>query len=165
MMRKNGFTLIELVVVICITALLLSWGVPAFSTWKKKHDVEAQIVRLFNDLQSARLTAYSKKSVTGVVWTAGSSFNSYQIRTDSDNDGVLDAAPADKTLSSVNSKFPIVPSSNTVGSVVFDGKGFHTTGAVTFSIATNTGAATDCVTVSKLRIIVGKMNGTTCSPK
>ena len=65
MKKERGFTLVELMVVVSITVLLLAWGIPSYSTWKKKHDIENQMVQLYSDLQFGRMTAYGRQSRIG----------------------------------------------------------------------------------------------------
>jgi prepilin-type N-terminal cleavage/methylation domain-containing protein len=182
-MRKNkGFTLVELMVVVSIMALLLSWGIPAYGTWKKKHDVESQITKLYNDLQFTRLTAYSQKVITGVCWTnntAGTtSFTSYETVKDGDNNNTITnnydpsaTSPSGSVLSIVHSKYSI-NSSSQLANLSFDGRGFVNnsdplppTLPLTFSITSSLGANPDCVIVSYTTISVGKMTNGTCTPK
>ena len=68
MKKESGFTLVELMVVVSITVLLLAWGIPSYSTWNTKHDIENQMVQLYSDLQFGRMTAYGSKVVGGVLW-------------------------------------------------------------------------------------------------
>ena len=76
MKKESGFTLVELMVVVSITVLVLAWGIPSYSTWKKKHDIENQMVQLYSDLQFGRMTAYGSKVVSGVCWGTGASITS-----------------------------------------------------------------------------------------
>jgi len=171
MRKQGGFTLVELMVVVSITILLLAWGVPSYSSWKKKHEVENQVFQLYSDLQFARMNAYSHKAVSGIWWNAGTSLTSYQIRSDKDGDQAInDSGGYVQIGNTVTSKYTIgitTPSGST-DSVTFDGRGFlvsPTPPPVVFYISPNYGAANDCVEVSSTRITVGKKNGSTCSPK
>jgi len=160
-MRKAvGFTLTEVVVVIGVFAILISFGVPAYSRWKSKHDVEADIHRLYSDLQFARMKAYSEKVVWGVSWST-SPFSGYQVKHDSNNDGdINDAAPTDTVASSVTLRNPVTPNV-ALASASFDGRGFCNN-LLSFYIVNSTGAAKDCVAVSSTRIELGKWNGANC---
>jgi type IV fimbrial biogenesis protein FimT len=164
MKKQAGFTLIELMVTVSIVVLLLTWGVPSYSKWKKKHDVENQVVQLYSDLQFARMNAYTSKVITGLWWGSATSITSYSIRFDSDNDGTID-----KNLQTVNPYSAItysVSGGGTPTSVDFDTRGFGpATNSVTFSVAPNQGASVDCVVASYTRITLGKMSGTTCVQK
>jgi len=181
MMQQRGFTLIELMVVVSITLLLLGWGIPSYSTWKKQHDVENQMIQLYSDLQFGRMYAYGNKVTAGVWWGGGNSIQSYQIRYDNSNppNYVIDDTGIDKQIGSTVSVMPDVgaitvtcsPAGNQ-NSVNFDGRGFlssaygvDTASSLTFSVAPDYGAGIDCVAVSFTQIILGKMNEGTCKQK
>ncbi|MGA2401618.1 MAG: GspH/FimT family pseudopilin [Syntrophobacteraceae bacterium] len=168
MKKESGFTLIELMVVVSITMLLLVWGIPSYSSWKKKHDIENQMVQLYGDLQFGRMTAYGNKVVSGVWWGGGSSFNSYQIRSDANSNGNIDDTGTDTKIGATVSPKCAITASATQNSVSFDGRGFwnpSNANPITFYVASSSGAAIDCVTVSSTRITLGKMNGGVCNPK
>ena len=153
MKREGGFTLVELMVVVSITVLLLAWGIPSYSTWKKKHDIENQMVQLYSDLQFGRMTAYGSKVYRGYGGEGTQHFNSYQIRSDADNDsdyrrnrhrppdrGNCDPQPVQSAIT--------VNPPGTQNSVSFDGRGFLSPAAITsitFSATPSSGAAIDCV--------------------
>jgi prepilin-type N-terminal cleavage/methylation domain-containing protein len=180
MKHERGFTLVELMVVVSITVLLLAWGIPSYSTWKKKHDIENQMVQLYSDLQLGRMTAYGDKSVSGVLWGGGASFTSYQIMYDKNNNGTIDNGAAQVpgtgavTVKSDVGAIAVATSPATPGqlSVSFDSRGFlytanapDTATQITFYVAPSSGAAMDCVTVRSTRISLGKWNGAGCAPK
>ncbi len=166
MRKQSGFTLVELMVVVSITILLLAWGVPSYSSWKKKHEVENQVFQLYSDLQFARMNAYSHKIASGICWAGGTSLTSYTIRSDSNDNGQIDDSGGFTQIGNgVTSKYTIT-SNVSETSVTFDGRGFLSPNTpVMFYISPNYGAANDCVGVSSTRITVGKKNGSTCSPK
>lgn len=154
MRQRGGFTLVELVVVIGLFLLMLSAGVPVYSTWKKKQDTESQIRKLYSDLQFARMKAYSEKVVYGVWWGANNPFSSYSVRRDTNGDGV-----PDQDVYSVALKLPVT-SKASQQNITFDGRGFATV-LNSLYINSGTNAATDCVSVSRTRIMPGKWNGRT----
>jgi len=172
MKKERGFTLVELMVVVSITVLLLAWAIPSYSTWKKKHDIENQMIQLYSDLQFGRMTAYGNKVVSGILWGGGASFNSYRIMTDSQNTGTIDngATQLGATVSVGSRVPPIVPSA-TQQSVSFDNRGFlYTTTAdsapsVYFYVTPSSGAVVDCVNVTSTKITLGIMKAGSCSPK
>lgn len=169
MRNSKGFTLTEVMVVVGISVLLMVWGMPAFSTWKRKHDVENQVLKLYSDLQYARLTAYSQKVVAGVWWGANENFTVYQVRTDDNGNGnindSLGSGGDTQVGATVTSPWTITASVDQ-NSVSFDGRGFLSPSSpMTFSIASTTGASVNCVSVSSTRIYVGKMNAGACTPQ
>ena len=159
-------------VVVAISALLLAWGIPAFSTWNSRHTVEAEIAQLFSDLQYARMSAYGSKNLTGIYWGGGASMTQYTIMTNMNANATTIDIGATQAGGAVNtSKYPLTltPSQN---SVSFDGRGLLYTGCandtatqITFYISPDYGAGTDCVSVTLTRILSGKWNGTTCNPR
>ena len=56
-MKKNGFSLIELLVVMIILGIVASLGTVSFTGWVRKHDLESQVKEMYTDLMNARLTA------------------------------------------------------------------------------------------------------------
>ncbi|MGO9021320.1 MAG: Tfp pilus assembly protein FimT/FimU [Syntrophobacteraceae bacterium] len=185
MKEERGFTLVELMVVVSITVLLLAWGVPSYSTWKKKHDIENQMVQLYSDLQFGRMTAYGRKVVAGVYWGTGAGIPTttlYQIRYDASNplnNSIEDTGTDVQIGAAVTLKYPITISANengvsvTQNSASFDGRGFlNYTGnpadpatQIIFSVSSSYGAAMDCVNVTSTKITLGKMISGSCSPK
>ncbi len=177
MKNESGFTLVELMVVVAITCLLLTWGIPSYSTWNKKHNIENQMVQLYSNLQFARMNAYSSKVVSGVWWGSGASLLSYQIRYDANNNGTID----DDAGALIGPKMTMAPQAPVTvaftpavaqNSVSFDGRGFLNVAAtadpaaqVTFFVASGSGAATDCVIVASTKVVLGKMSAGNCLPK
>ncbi len=185
MKKESGFTLVELMVVVSITVLVLAWGIPSYSTWRTKHDIENQMVQLYSDLQFGRMTAYGRKVVGGVFWGTGASIpkstpanpTPYYVRYDNSsplNNSIEDTG-RDVQIGATTTKYPItvvVSPVQTLNSVGFDGRGFLNTlnqatpaSSITFSVSSSSGAAIDCVAVTSTRIILGKMNAGTCAPK
>jgi type IV fimbrial biogenesis protein FimT len=54
MKRQSGVTLVELVVVVCIVAMLVAVGVPAFTNITSSYRMSSEINSLLGDLQYAR---------------------------------------------------------------------------------------------------------------
>jgi len=53
----DGFTLVELMVCLCISTLLLGFAVPSVWRWQERARIENVRQQLFNDLQLARMRA------------------------------------------------------------------------------------------------------------
>ena len=115
MSGRDGFSLVELIVVIVIFGFFMALGSPAFSTWQKKHTVEDQIEKLYSNLQFARMKAYAEKVTWGVWWGATTSstttsFNRYEIRRDKNLDGDITDANETNPQSAVSLKYPVTGS-------------------------------------------------------
>lgn len=163
MKKGNGFTLVEAMVVLVIFTLIISMGIPAFSTWSKKQKAESQISKLFSDLQYARMKAYSEKKAWGVYWGGSNPFSSYSVKKDANDDGdVNDPSGTDEIVSSVSLEQTI--SSNITPSIDFDNRGLCNNNATLYVPASN-GAANDCISVARTRLIIGKWDGSDCIPK
>jgi len=173
MKKQGGFTLVELMVVVSITVVILAWGIPSYSTWKKKHDIENQMVQLYSNLQFGRMTGYTRKVVSGVWWGTGTNIptnSGYQIRYDNSNplNGTIDDTGVDVQIGATVYPKYLITATGSAGqnSVSFDGRGFLSpANPITFSVSSTSGAAIDCVAVSSTRITLGKMSAGSCVPK
>jgi prepilin-type N-terminal cleavage/methylation domain-containing protein len=56
-MKRNGFSLIELIAVIGLMGILAAVGTASFRTWESKHQVEKQVKEMYADLNSIRIAA------------------------------------------------------------------------------------------------------------
>jgi prepilin-type N-terminal cleavage/methylation domain-containing protein len=75
-MRQNGFSLVELVVVIAILAILLSIATLQFNQYTKKSVIEGQVRTMYTDLMTVRSQALFEKRDRTVTVTA-TSFSVY----------------------------------------------------------------------------------------
>ncbi|GKT08980.1 prepilin-type N-terminal cleavage/methylation domain-containing protein [Desulforhabdus sp. TSK] len=159
MNKHCGFSLVEAMVVLVIFALIITFGIPAFSSWNKRHGVEGQISKLYSDLQFIRMKAYSKVAC-GIDWGDSNSFNKYSIKSDCNdktdeecNNGDF-ADPSDE-IELVNLEYTITAKFSTGNNIRFDGRGYPSK-LGSFYIAAPSNAANNCVKVSETRILMGK---------
>jgi prepilin-type N-terminal cleavage/methylation domain-containing protein len=72
----DGFTIVELVVVIAIIATLLAMSTISFNTWLVRHNVEAQVRQMVADFNEIRVRALTMKQRHSITLNA----NSYVFR-------------------------------------------------------------------------------------
>ncbi len=83
--KKNGFTIIELVVVIVIVSVLSSIIVPNFISWRASMHVKAVATDLFSCIQETRMIAINTNSAMAIVFDTAN--NRYYRCDDSGVDG------------------------------------------------------------------------------
>ncbi len=161
----NGFSLIELLVVVALASAMAGIGVASFAGLSKKYDVDNQTRRIHADLSNVKIMAMSKGRTHFVALNA----NGYTAYDDNDpgpdGDGALavgtDAAvlQSSQTLGlNAASKqfFPIAWNGD--ASIGFNPRGLRTNAnPVTVCIFSDVTPRYDCVNVASARITLGKL--------
>lgn len=94
MRRSNGFSLMELMIVLVIAGILFAIGLPAFSSYRNSLALRQVRTNLLEDLRTARQYAVSRRSPVFVIFgnpPTTTNITSYQIYVDKNANGVLDA--------------------------------------------------------------------------
>ena len=155
-MDENGFSLVEMVVVLFLCSILIAMATLQWDRWTVKSSIETQFKRLFSDLQGVRAQAlYRKQSNSVVFMTASSCYYIYSST-------VTSVRPKQKT----RFKIPVTVSTNL--QVSFDQTGFATfsNNSTTVNVcAAGTNASKaffNSVIISQTRTQIGNQTGAGC---
>jgi prepilin-type N-terminal cleavage/methylation domain-containing protein len=113
-MRRDGFSLIELVVTIAIAGTLLAIGGLIYSSTTRKSSIESQVKTMYSDLTDARSQAFYRKTCRYVT-IAGTQFSVYTSSV------CGSTAPTSGAI--VNRTFSYAVTSNNTDSLCFDQRG------------------------------------------
>ena len=101
MKRKDGFTLVELLVVIIILAIVALIAIPGFSRWLPNYRLRVAARDVFSNFQHARLTAIKRHRTCAITFNQdiGGTIYDYVVYVDTGNNLELDAG--DEVLTNV----------------------------------------------------------------
>jgi len=92
---REGFTLVEIIMVVAVMGILVSVAAPNFSKWVEKHQINGEAQKVYFDLMLARTSAVKNNSLVRVAFDTTA--HTYTIHGDLNNDGIQDAGEAVKT--------------------------------------------------------------------
>jgi type IV fimbrial biogenesis protein FimT len=159
-MRRNGFTLVELLVVMAIMGILFSIATMSWSSMQKKNNVEKDVKLVYADLMALRLDAlYTKRARSAVV--SGKSFAVY-------SSNATDSAVRPVLVRGLAYPMSWTPAGSTL-TLSFDAAGLSTAATDTVlcsdpesNLAAVNSGSVDSVVISTARIKLGKRQGGSC---
>jgi prepilin-type N-terminal cleavage/methylation domain-containing protein len=158
---KGGFSLVEVLIVVCIIALLLAIATLSFSDWVTRYNIESQILMLNGDLLRARYAAMNRNKAHFVVLKN----NNYSVVADTHpspfGDGEI---TEDDTVVVPEKTFARPINSSSV--ITFNARGMVPLyQARTICVYSEVNPATDCIIVHTARINTGKIRNqkSTCN--
>ncbi len=148
MVRKiDGFTLIEILVLIVILGIVFSLAIPSFTNWMAKYKIEEDTKKVYGFLQEARVKAFSEK----IKLNVNVNNNQVCLQCDSsDSDCVSSYGSGSIKCIELNFNFD----GNTVN---ISRRGTFSGGPIFYPSANE--AQYDCVRVSDIRVKMEKCNG------
>lgn len=154
--QENGFTVIELVIVVGILSILLVIAALLMRNMLGKARVEEETKRMYTDFTDARTRAMNRNRVQFAIVTPAA--NQYQIWEDTnpgpDGDGSQTAA--DTLLSQVIITDQLV---SVLGTITFDTRGLISPQNGTIHIVNNFGSTFDCIAISTTKMRLGRWDG------
>jgi len=93
MLKENGFTIIELLIVIAIMAVMSAIAIPNFRVWGPNYRLRTAIQEAYSDFQNARVTAMREGVNCAITFdqAVGGTTYDYVVFVDADNDLEYDA--------------------------------------------------------------------------
>jgi type IV fimbrial biogenesis protein FimT len=133
--RQKGFTLLELIMAIAISAILLALAVPSFTTFLNSNRVTSQANELLASLQVARMEAIRRntrvivcgssnaESSTTPTCSGGNTWSGWVVYSDANSNSVIDAAEVIK-VNTIYAPIEGDASNNVTNQIIFRADGF-----------------------------------------
>ncbi|MDD5008669.1 MAG: GspH/FimT family pseudopilin [Syntrophorhabdaceae bacterium] len=160
-MKKNGFTLVELLAVIAIVGILSGIAVGNLRGLASKYQLENQVREMYADLMSARMMAMNKNRAVFVNLAVTGQCTLYE---DVNNDGTLNTASDTQIVRQKPQAYSFFGTTvsnramtwNGSNPIEFNSRGLANTQG-TICVYSTVNPSYDCVTISTTRIILGKL--------
>lgn len=153
-MKKKGFTLIEICIVIVITGILAGLAFVNFSGLSNKYNLENQVREMYSDLMNTRLMAMNKNRTHFMALAVGN-YTVYDDTSPAPNgDGTLTIGSDTQVVAAKILKNQIAWSGG--NQIEFGSRGLSRS-QKTVCVYSTLNPRYDCIKVSWTRIIMGKL--------
>jgi prepilin-type N-terminal cleavage/methylation domain-containing protein len=169
-MKHNGFSLVEVLVVIAIVGILAGLGIASMAGLSRKYNVDNQVRKIYSDLTNVRIMAMNKNR-THFITLAASGYTAYDDTYDAaagaftqDGDGTLTVSSDAVVLRSNQALNLSTTTSQEFYSIAWSGnnpmsfssRGLCTTPG-TICVYSSVQPLYDCIKVSNTRVALGKL--------
>ena len=145
MEKRKGFTLVELIVVLVISAVIMWLGYNSFQKWKESSSIENDVQRIYSEIQKERMKAFTQKLVVEITCSG----NTLTIKETDLNSGNVSTVTVN-----LNNPFKVA---NSYNKIKINEKGlFSITGTIEYDGTYHSSPEFDCVVVSRNRIRMEK---------
>ena len=153
-MKRNGYSLVEMLIVIAIIGILAGLATAGFVGWVKKYNTENQVKEMYADFMSTRIMAMSKNR-THFVNLSANQYTIYDDTSPSPNgDGTLTIGSDTQVLFPKDLKYPVAW--NGGSQIGFNPRGLAVT-QKTVCVYSTANPSYDCIVISQTRLIMGKL--------
>jgi prepilin-type N-terminal cleavage/methylation domain-containing protein len=152
MMKRNGFTLVEILFAIGITGILAAIGAASFTGLVQKYNINNQTKKMYTDIMTARAMAAMKNRAHFVSLSA----NQYSIYDDTNESGGAPEAPPNDTLILQKTLDKAITWNGSTDYMKFNVRGLCDTLMTICTYSTVT-PEYDCIKASRTRVTLGKL--------